>query len=236
MSSELIATWFWTKGTSTLDVETAKRAVDDAQFDELAEYSMNATGEGINVPGDPEYLADIDDKVIDDLRRQAKDEIDEIATLIPDADGAPSYSPNGFAITSPSGDTLWFAGGTSYGDDPNETYTAMSNIINFPRLLKALRGAGDWTENTPAPHVKEAVLPLPNEVFDCGIAIASVWSNDDPAHGPIFAQVIVLRPTPAYYVVEEITWKDGEWKPTVRTGFVNIVEATNDYQQRGGDI
>lgn len=86
--------------------------------------------------------------------------------------------------------------------------------------------------------VDTAKLPLPNDKFDDGIVIASVWGNDDPSESsPVWAQLLLLMPEPGwYYRRVEIEWKDTEgWQVRLRQAHENIVPATKDYEDNGGD-
>lgn len=79
-------------------------------------------------------------------------------------------------------------------------------------------------------------LPLPGQAApaDLGTVVASVWL-DDEAEKP-FALLLILRPAPPYYLVQNIELADGSWKPYAAASLhPNIVPAVEDYQQQGGD-
>lgn len=77
------------------------------------------------------------------------------------------------------------------------------------------------------------VLPLPNDTFDGGIVIASVWMRGDEA--PITALLMLLRPQEPHYEIADIEWLDGDWFVYNRIQGVNIVPATETYVAQGGD-
>ena len=79
-------------------------------------------------------------------------------------------------------------------------------------------------------------LPLPMQPWEGGIIIASVWVRDIVP--PFTCSVIVLRPSHPYYYVCEFVWSETgkSWYLNTRSPFMNIVEATDYYQQMGGDI
>jgi hypothetical protein len=80
-----------------------------------------------------------------------------------------------------------------------------------------------------------ARLPLPNNKWEDEIVVASVWQNDDPEYGPIFALLLTLTPEPPYYRMREITWDGVEWICNNVETHPNIVPAVEAYVQNGGD-
>lgn len=80
-----------------------------------------------------------------------------------------------------------------------------------------------------------AILPLPNQKFDGEIVIASIWQNDDPEFGPIFALLLTLAKEPPYFTMREITWQNEEWVTNHQEQHRNIVPAVDAYVQHGGD-
>lgn len=75
------------------------------------------------------------------------------------------------------------------------------------------------------------ILPLPNDEFDDGIVVASVWQNDDIGT----ALIMLLRKEPPYYAVCDIEWRDGAWLIVNEEPHVNINPATEAYADHGGD-
>lgn len=85
------------------------------------------------------------------------------------------------------------------------------------------------------------VLPLPNEKFDGGIVVASVWLRDDEERG-YGALLLLLTPEPGLYyrIVEIDAQRKPEalywhWEVVMRQAAVNIVEAVDFYKENGGD-
>lgn len=76
-------------------------------------------------------------------------------------------------------------------------------------------------------------LPYPNDPFDGGIVVASVWMRDEEP--PITALLMLLRPQPPYYEIADIEWVDGAWSVYNRIQQPNINPATETFAQQGGD-
>jgi hypothetical protein len=86
---------------------------------------------------------------------------------------------------------------------------------------------------TTLPRVKPE-LPLPWEVYDGTIVVASTWLNDEP--GEEQALLLTLASSAPYYRVREISTNNGgDWTNQWFDDFPNIVPAVEAYQENGGD-
>lgn len=75
-------------------------------------------------------------------------------------------------------------------------------------------------------------LPMPNEVHNGKIVIASCWQNDDPDYGPETFALLTLAPEADYYAVEE--WEildDGKAVKIYGCGYPNIIPAAEGYSE-----
>lgn len=125
--------------------------------------------------------------------------------------------------------------------------TSQRDVSEFIYSDMIGEGSMTWQDGVDTFHLSPCVgdlpmdtpkLPLPNETIDGGIVIASVWGNDMPDEGgiPVWAQLLLLMPESPYYRRIEITWENGDhWNVTLRQSHENIVPATKDYENSGGD-
>lgn len=112
MSAEMIAAWFFTKGAE-FDVPAAKEALV-AMDDEAL---LTATGDSLPYLDDPAEVRE---------------------TLEARLDLLTEFEHNGGMIVPvPGGLRMWLAGGESYGDDPNEAFTAISDLLSVPEVMRA---------------------------------------------------------------------------------------------------
>ena len=101
-----------------LDFEAGRRAVDT-----LTEDQLNAGLDAIS--GD----ADEDDP--DAMRREVRDLVTDIETAF-----AGEWRDSTSFIVN--GTVLFLGGGSSGGDDPGPTFTALANIGYFPSIMEAI--------------------------------------------------------------------------------------------------
>lgn len=80
--------------------------------------------------------------------------------------------------------------------------------------------------------VDEPWGPLPNDVVNDSIIVASIVTNDDDPTTKWFL-ILLLNKVPPYFSVAEIRWpsKSIDWKED----FMNIVPAVEFYEDSGGD-
>lgn len=78
-------------------------------------------------------------------------------------------------------------------------------------------------------------LPMPHDVYDGMTVVASTWLNDDEPEGAT-AVLLTLTHTPGqYYRINDLQWRNGEWKTTWWDPYPNIVPAVRAYEEHGGD-
>lgn len=81
-------------------------------------------------------------------------------------------------------------------------------------------------------------LPMPHDIIDDSLVIASCWMNDDDRDGKVFAILLVMRNTPSFYEVLEIVpgfENPEEWTIHCTHGReANIVPAAQLYQNSSG--
>lgn len=81
-------------------------------------------------------------------------------------------------------------------------------------------------------------LPMPHDTIDDALVVASCWMNDDKSSGPVFAIILVMRNTSAFYEVLEIVpnpLRISEWMVHLSHGRgANIVPAAQLYEERSG--
>lgn len=75
-------------------------------------------------------------------------------------------------------------------------------------------------------------IPMPNDEFDDGIVVASVWQSDD---APLTALILLLRREAPFFAVCDLEYIDAAWKIINEEPHVNIVPAVDSYQDHGGD-
>lgn len=83
------------------------------------------------------------------------------------------------------------------------------------------------------PVTAQPDLPLPNDAFDGGIIIASVWQRDEEP--PLTATLMILRPQKPHYEIADVEWIHGAWIILQAKREMNINPATETYAQHGGD-
>lgn len=87
--------------------------------------------------------------------------------------------------------------------------------------------------------MRELNLPCPNSLIgeEDNVVVASVWGNDDPSDGPVFAIVLLLHDKSPFYSVAQVVPSSGTWVVYVEHGRVqNINEAVALYADSGGDV
>lgn len=81
-------------------------------------------------------------------------------------------------------------------------------------------------------------LPMPNDLFEGGVIVASCWQSDDPGHEfGVWATVLLLMPEEQFYMVMNIEPNaDEAWKPKEYTSrrHPNIIPAAEDYSDTIG--
>lgn len=114
MGMDMVAAWVWAK-KGEVNWSNAKAVLHILTSDELEAYDAVATG-------------GLDDLDANEIRDMIEADIDTLA-------GSPGDL---LVIDDPTGHyELWFAGGMSWGDDPNDEFTAINNLLALPRLLQA---------------------------------------------------------------------------------------------------
>lgn len=81
------------------------------------------------------------------------------------------------------------------------------------------------------PAIDAVRIPLPNDEFDDGTVVASVWQDDDAGT----ALILLLRQEVPFFSVCDIEWRDGSWLIVNEDQHMNIVPAVDAYKDAGGD-
>jgi len=136
MGMDMVASWFFT-AKPELSIEAARAVVATLSDEELSGFCETAYGQTLaNVeeaddPDDQQYRITERAEAIDGL----------LATLDLLVDFEMSRG-GAQVIACPGGYTMWWAGGDSWGDDPNEQFTAVNNLLSVPRVMRALGATG----------------------------------------------------------------------------------------------
>ena len=117
MSAEMVAAWTWRKVGTPYDAAAGHAVVDTITLtDEAADD--DAAANWADERGMSEY----------EIRQELHHHIDVLKD-----------SEDVVIITAPDG--VWetvMAGGSTFGDSPNDTFDAINDLIDFPQVMRAL--------------------------------------------------------------------------------------------------